>query len=253
MGARTCQGGEDRPAGALAGARVAVVGGASGMGLATACAAADEGASVVVVSHTQASVDRALGVLPGGSTGRAVDALDRPGLDALFTELGNVDHLVYTAAEPPLTGPITRLPVDDVRAAFQTRYFGALTTVSAAVPHVSAGGSITLTSGAAAVRPRGTSGVIASITGAMEALTRALAVELAPVRVNLVRPGFTRSDLWADLDEDVRDGLFKQTAESNLVGHVGETSELAQAYVYCMTQTYATGSIVTVDGGYALI
>lgn len=234
----------------LADNRIVIVGGGSGFGLATARGAAEAGAKVEVISHSDASVAHAIAQLPPGVSGHAVSALDQAKLAAVFGDIGPIDHLIYTAADKPLAGPISTMPVDDVRRAFETRYFGALNTIGCAVEHVRR--SITLTSGAASIRPRATSGVLASVCGAMEGLMRALAVELSPIRVNLVRPGFTNTGMWADLDEDARGALFQQTANTNLVGHVGEAVEVARAYLYCMTSTYATGSIVTVDGGYAL-
>jgi len=237
----------------LTGQRVAVVGGASGFGLASARAAADAGAHVTVLTRTQAGVDRALRELPPDAEGLVASVLEPPALESAFRQIGKVDHLVCTAGDQPVTGPITTLPMNEVRRAFETRYFGALASIQAAAPWLAATGSITLTSGAATVRPRSTSGALASVCGAMESLTRALAVELAPIRVNLVRPGFTRTEMWDDLDEESRAALFASAADTNLVGHVGEPTEVGRAYLYCMTQTYASGSIVTVDGGYSLV
>ena len=88
---------------------------------------------------------------------------------------------------------------------------------------------------------------------AMEGLTRALAVELAPIRVNIVAPGVVRSPLWASLSESDRAALYKHMAEKLPVGHVGEVEEIAQTYLYLMGQTYATGEVVRVDGGGALM
>lgn len=237
----------------IEGAKVVVVGGASGMGLATARLAAESGARVTIISHNGARLNQAVAALPDGTAGHVADAVDAQVVGQLFSEMGEFDHLVYTAADHPKSGPITKLAIDEVRKAFAVRYFGALTVLQAAVPHLRKSGSITLTSGGAAVRPGATSGVVASITGAMEALTRALAMELAPIRVNLIRPGFTRTSLWDELPDAVRERLFTDNATKSLVGHIGEATELAQAYLYCMTQTYATGSILTVDGGFSLV
>ena len=87
----------------------------------------------------------------------------------------------------------------------------------------------------------------------MEGLTRALAVELAPIRVNIVSPGVVRTPLWAGMPEADREALYRQMAETLPVGHVGEAAEIAEAYLYLMRQGYGTGQVVTVDGGAVLV
>jgi NAD(P)-dependent dehydrogenase (short-subunit alcohol dehydrogenase family) len=87
----------------------------------------------------------------------------------------------------------------------------------------------------------------------MNALTRALAVELAPIRVNAVSPGVVRSPLWSAMPPAERDDFYQQTGQSLPVGRVGEVEEIAQAYLFCMTQQFATGSVFTVDGGSVLV
>lgn len=94
--------------------------------------------------------------------------------------------------------------------------------------------------------------VAASICGAVESLTRALAVELAPIRVNAVCPGVVRSPLWASMTQASREQLYRDTAASVPAGRVGEVEDIAYAYLYCLTQPFATGSVVTVDGGTTL-
>lgn len=237
----------------LASKRVVIVGGTSGIGFATARAALDAGAEVVVASAKQSSVDRALGQLPSGTTGRALDVSDFTAVESFFADVGEMDHLVYTAGEALIVMPLAELDIDQARSFFQTRYFGALSVVRAAAPHIRAGGSITLTTGAAGHRPRPGWSVGASVCGAVEALTRALAVELAPVRVNAVCPGVVRSPLWAEMDKAEREQMYRGMAASLPVGHVGEPEEIAHAYLYCMAQTYATGSVLTVDGGHVLV
>lgn len=237
----------------LQGRTVVVVGGGSGFGRATAVAAAGAGATVIVLSRSRTGVDATLAELPPSAIGHTLDVLDERALTKAFDDIGRLDHLVYSAGDSPVGGAITSLPMGEVRRAFETRYFGALTAVRRAVGHLHPAGSITLTSGAATVRPRSTSGALASVCGAMEALTRALAVELAPIRVNVVRPGFTRTGMWDVLDDAAREKMFATAAKTSLVGHVGEAAEVGRAYLYCMTQTYATGSVVTVDGGYSLV
>jgi NAD(P)-dependent dehydrogenase (short-subunit alcohol dehydrogenase family) len=133
-----------------------------------------------------------------------------------------------------------------------TAYSGALWAAHAAAPHLNPGGSITLTTGIAGRRPGPGWAVAASICGAVESLTRALAVELAPIRVNAVAPGVVRSPLWASMTPASRDQLYRDTAASIPAGRVGEVADIAHAYLYCLTQPFSTGSILTVDGGTVL-
>ena len=232
--------------------RVIVLGGTSGIGFATAKAAACRGAQVTVVSRRPASVDRALADLPPGTHGRAADLTDPGQVRRLFDDLGSIDHLVFTAGEPLALMSLDTLDLDKARDFFTLRYFSVLSAVRAAIPHLRPGGSITLTTGVAAHRPGPGWAVAASICGAVESLTRALAVELAPIRVNAVSPGVVRSPLWASMTEASREQLYRDTAAAIPAGRVGEVDDIAQAYLFCLTQPFATGSILTVDGGAVL-
>ncbi|MEU6321359.1 SDR family oxidoreductase [Streptomyces sp. NPDC047009] len=110
-----------------------------------------------------------------------------------------------------------------------------------------------LTTGTAGRRPLPGSTVAASLCGAMESLTRALALELAPIRVNAVSPGVVRTDVWRELPQDEQSGLFESSAASLPVGRVGEPADIAEAYLYLMRGGYSTGSVVVVDGGGVLV
>jgi NAD(P)-dependent dehydrogenase (short-subunit alcohol dehydrogenase family) len=232
--------------------RVVVLGGTSGIGFATAKAAACRGAQVTVVSRRPASVDRALADLPPGTHGRAADLTDPGQVRRLFQDLGSIDHLVFTAGEPLALMSLDTLDLKKARYFFTLRYFGALSAVHVALPHLRPGGSITLTTGIAGQRPGPGWAVTASICGAVESLTRALAVELAPIRVNAVSPGVVRSPLWASMTQASREQLYRDTAAAIPAGRVGEVDDVAQAYLYCLTQPFTTGSVLTVDGGAVL-
>lgn len=236
----------------MTGQRVVVLGGTSGIGLATARAAADRGARVVVASGREASVQRALGQLPEGAIGHSVDVRDGASLEAFFDGLGAFDHLIYTAGEALNFIPLSKLDSETAHKFFEIRYFGALAAVRAAVSQLRSDGSITLIGGSAGQRPGPGWALAASICGAMEGLTRALALELAPVRVNLVSPGVVRSPLWGEMDAEEREQMYAAVAKSP-VGHVGEVEEIAQAFMYCIEQTYASGTVIAVDGGSLLV
>ncbi|MEU4601679.1 SDR family oxidoreductase [Kribbella sp. NPDC023972] len=229
--------------------RVVVLGGTSGIGLATAQLAAAEGATVIVASSNPESVKRVLETLPPSATGDAVDLTDAGAVKAFFDGLEPFDHLVFTAGEPLTLLEVESIELARARQAFELRYFGALGAVSAAAPRIRPGGSVVLTTGAAADRPGPGWSVAASICGAVDALVRALAVELAPLRVNAVKPGVVRTPLWSGLSPEM---LYEETAKTLPVGRVGEPSDIAAAYVYLMNQGFATGAIISVDGGHVL-
>jgi NAD(P)-dependent dehydrogenase (short-subunit alcohol dehydrogenase family) len=179
---------------------------------------------------------------------------DEDAVRVFFSRLGPFDHLVYTAGEPLLNGPLADTEIQTIRRFFDTRYFGALTAVKYGAPNISAGGSISLISGTASFQPDPGTTAPASVLAALEGLTRALAVELAPIRVNAVQPGILRSEMWEHLPEDERTALFNAVADSLLVGNrrVGEPSDVAETFLYLMRSQHTTGTVIKIDGGSTL-
>ena len=233
--------------------RVVLLGGTSGIGLATAESAQAAGACVVVVSSRSERVAKALAVLGERAEGHAVDMTDEAAVQRLFERLGPFDHLVYSAGDALQMGPLAETGLDAVRRAFDVRVFGAIAAVRHAVPHLRAGGSIVLTSGVASLRPKKGWTVAASICGAMEAFMRALAIELAPLRVNVVSPGFVRTPLWDPIPEASREAMYADVGAALPVGRVGEARDVARTYLHLMTNPYSTGQVVVVDGGGVLV
>jgi NAD(P)-dependent dehydrogenase (short-subunit alcohol dehydrogenase family) len=236
----------------LKNARVLVIGGTSGIGLGVASAAAERGAIPIVVSRQQSSVDRALSELPEHARGATVDLTDLPALERLAVDIGDIEHLVFTAGESLELAPLAELTPEVITRFFQTRFVGALTAVRVFAPHITAGGSITLTSGTAADQP-GFGALPVSVCGAMNALTKALAVELAPIRVNVVAPGVVRTPLWVAMSDSDRQAMYDQAAQQLPLGRIGEVADIARAYLYCMEQEFGTGIVLTVDGGTVLV
>ena len=237
----------------LNGKRVVVLGGTSGIGLATAKAAQREGAVIVVASSRRQRVDSALSALRGTAQGEAVDLSDEARVRAFFERVGAFDHLVFCAGETLHLQTLGKMELDQARGFVNLRFWGAFMAVKYASPHIRTGGSITLTTGVAALRPRKGWTVAASICGAVEALTLALAVELAPIRVNAVCPGVVRTELWSDMIEADRAAMYRDIGQKLPVGRVGEADDLAQAYLYLMREGYSTGQVIVVDGGAVLV
>jgi NAD(P)-dependent dehydrogenase (short-subunit alcohol dehydrogenase family) len=235
----------------LKNARVLVIGGTSGIGLGVASAVAEHGGIPIVASRQQSSVDRALATLPDNARGVTVDLTDTTALDRLADEVGAIEHLVYTAGDTLELVPLSALTPGTINSFLLVRFVGALTAIRVFASRISPGGSITLTSGTAAERP-GLGVLPTAVCGAVNAMTRALALELAPLRVNTVAPGPIRTPLWDSLGEADRQAVYDRFASGLPVGRIGEVGDTARAYVYLMEQEFGTGVVLTVDGGSTL-
>ncbi|GHH87949.1 short-chain dehydrogenase [Streptomyces sulfonofaciens] len=237
---------------ALSGQRIVVIGGSSGMGLATARAAAAAGAAVTIASSDEGRLKAALAQLPDTCEGAVADTRDEADVAALFDHVGELDHVVYTAGDTVRPQPLADLPLDAARELFEVRFWGAVATVKHAARRVRPGGSIVLTSGTVAVRPAPGTALAAGAAAATEGLTRGLAAELAPVRVNAVRPGAVRTPLWDPVPEPQRAALFATLADRTLTKSIGGADEIAAAHLYLMENRFVTGTVLTVDGGAVL-
>jgi NAD(P)-dependent dehydrogenase (short-subunit alcohol dehydrogenase family) len=237
----------------LTGSRVILLGGSSGIGLATAKKVAAEGAGVVIVSGNRHRVDEALKELPAGSEGYAIDLSQEENIRDFFSSVGRFDHLVYSAGENLVLSRIGQTEVSHAREFFTIRFWGAFAAVKYAAPLINQGGSIGLTSGTASIRPGAGWSVASAICGAMEGLVRALAVELAPIRVNCVVPGVISTPLWDSMDPLAREEIFHQVSKSSLVRRVGQPDDVADGFLYLMKQRNGTGQSLLIDGGAALV
>jgi len=233
--------------------RVVVVGGSSGIGLAVAEQVAAQGAQVVIVSSNAERIQKAVESISGEARGQAVDVSDERALAAFFSKLGPFDHLVFTAGDTLHLHDLASTDLQQARRAFELRYWAALAAVKYGSPYIRKEGSIVLTTGIAGQRPQKGWVIAASVCGTIEALTRALAVELAPIRVNAVSPGVVRTNLWQNMSAPERERLFESVGSSLPVGRVGEASDIAQAYLFLMQEGFATGQTVVVDGGTVLV
>ena len=240
----------------LNGKRIIILGGSSGIGFAVAQRAAREGSEVVIASHNADRVGRAvteLRKLAPGASGHAVDLRSESAIHSFFEASGQFDHLVYTAGEELLIKPLLELELGAARAFFELRYWGALAAIQAALPRLAKDGSIVLSSGTAARRPFPGFVIGSGICGAMEATTRVLAVELAPIRVNIVTPGFVDTELWSNVPSAARQQMFRDAAAKLPVGHIGTADEVAEHYLSFMRGSYVTGQALVVDGGGVLV
>jgi NAD(P)-dependent dehydrogenase (short-subunit alcohol dehydrogenase family) len=233
--------------------RVVILGGSSGIGFAVAQQAASFGAEVLIASSSPERVRKAVDSIPGKAQGHPLDVSNEEALQSFFKKIGSFDHLVFTAGDSLFMQDLASADLKQARRAFELRYWAALAAVKYGHTHIRKHGSIVLTTGIASQRPQKGWVVAASVCGTIEALTRALAVELAPIRVNAVSPGVVRTNLWHTMSEPEREQLFQSIGKNLPVGRVGEADEIARAYLFLMQEGFSTGQIVVVDGGTVLV
>ena len=228
----------------LAGKKVVVVGGSSGIGLATAELAKREGADVIIASRNAERLDAIAEKM--NAIAIPADVTNDESVARLFKSCGPVDHVVVTAAQLR-TGPFKSVAMEDVRSTMEGKFWGAWRVARAA--DIRPGGSLTLVSGFLSIRPRPNSAIVSAANGALELLARALALELAPVRVNAVSPGIIDTPIRAAMPEEARREMLAKTAAALPVGRVGVGDDIARQILGFMTIGFVTGSIVYVDGG----
>ncbi|AUG55117.1 SDR family oxidoreductase [Thalassospira marina] len=232
---------------------VLVVGGSSGIGLASAKTALAAGANVTIASRSKAKLEAALAELQNDATPdqrvaiAVLDTGDNDAVNAFFAGNDAWDHIVVSAAQTP-TGPVRGLSLADARQAMESKFWGAYHIARAA--KLTDNASLTLVTGFLAERPSTKSVMQGAINAALDGLTRGLALELAPVRVNAVSPGLIVTPLWDRVGtREELDKLFASAAESLPVKRVGQPQDIANAIHYLMITPFATGTTVRVDGG----
>ena len=234
--------------GALSGSHVVVIGGSSGIGLAVARAALAAGAAVTAGAR---NVGRLAEELPA-ATAIQIDVTDDASVSEAFEAIGELDHLVCTAAAgfPP---GLLRAPAEDVRALVESKLWGQYRCARAAAPAMAAGGSMTFTSGIRSRRPVDGTGAFALANSAVEGMARGLAVEIAPIRVNVIAPGTIDTPLFAIMPPEVRAKRFERMAAQTAVGRVGTAEEVAGVVMTLIANGYITGTVIDIDGGALLV
>ncbi|HSO18645.1 MAG TPA: SDR family oxidoreductase [Desulfosarcina sp.] len=231
----------------LRGQSVVVIGGSSGMGLAVARKASQAGARVVIASRSADKLQAAARRIGGDVHWQMVDTTDEASVADLFERLGTVDHLAVPGSSVK-TGPLRELPLADARFTMQSKFWGPYLCAKHA--RLNDTGSITFFSGILSRRPGMNDALLASVNAAVEAMGRALAKDLAPVRVNVLSPGMTAgTGAYLKIPEAAREAMFASVAGRLPVGRVGRPEDIADAVVMLMTNGFITGVVLDVDGG----
>jgi len=229
--------------------RYVIIGGTSGIGLATVKLAIESGHTVAAVGRDTAKFHAAESL---GATAKQLDAADQTACIQYFSEVGPFDHLVLCASGAAGSGAFRDLDLNELRKGFEGKFWPQVICAQAALNSINKEGSITFI-GAISSRAQqpGTSG-LAAINAALEAMVPVLASELRPLRVNAVVPGVVDTPWWSRVPDEARKNLFEQLAKQVAVGRVGKPEDLASAIMLLTTNTFITGTILDCDGGWKL-
>ena len=252
----------------LEGKHILVIGGSSGIGYGVAEASLESGAIVTVSSSRQAKVDAAVTSLKGSYPEAKVSGIAsnlgdpvtvEDALEALFKQAtamsGQISHVVFTAADALALGALQETSVEMVYKAAQMRMIAPLITGKVAARYLdkSAKSSFTITTGVAAEKPGKGWAAVAYFAGGVQGLTKALATDLGPIRVNCVRPGYVNTGLWDGMGEEAKEAFFREAGGKMPVGRLGEIEDVVEAYLWFMKDANVTGTIAGTDSGAMLI
>jgi len=231
---------------------VIIVGGSSGIGLATAQRLLDASFQVTITGRDLKRLDVAKEALQGRAKMVAADASDAGKMKAFFEQIGEFDHLVLALGSGKGGGPFSAVSLDDVKKGFEEKVFSHFGCAQAALPFLRKDGSITFIAAvtAHAAMP-GTSGIGAA-NAAVAALVPILAAELRPLRVNGVSPGVIDTPWWDFLTENQKTSVFAEYAAKSPIGRVGTPDDVARAIDSLIENTFMTGQTIICDGGLCL-
>ena len=224
----------------FSGKKAIVLGGTSGIGLATAEMLRDGGAAVIAGGRREGEID--------GMECVQVDVLDREALAALFEKHAGFDCLVNAATGGPRAiGPFLEMDLDGFQNSF-AKLWGYTNSVRLAAPQMSNSGAIVLYSGYPARKWRSGTIAIGSVGGAVEAFIRLAANEIAPIRINGVCPGLIDTPM-SPLEGDARETYYRDGTAGHLIPRAGSAEEVASGGIFVLQNEFVTGTIVDVDGG----
>ena len=229
---------------------VLVIGGSSGIGYATAAGALAQGAKVTIASRSDEKLRAAQASLPGPVQARPLDVGDTAAADAFFAAAPAYDHIVVSGAAFKF-GTVREQNIDDAYAAMNVKFWGAYRV--ARMAKIAPAGSIVFVSGFLSRRPKPNMVLVGAINAALETLAQGLALEMAPIRFNVVSPGIIDTPTRAAMPAEARKALLENTAKALPVKRVGQAEDCAEQILLMLRNTFMTGSVVYVDGGGLLI
>ncbi|MBW4594948.1 MAG: SDR family oxidoreductase [Brasilonema angustatum HA4187-MV1] len=241
----------------LSGKKVVITGLSSGVDLAIANKMVEVGAKVVLSHSSQEKLNEAIALISGEIEAKTVDVSNEDSVNAFFEQIGNFDHLVVTAMgdRNMPRSLLAEMSTQTAQGAME-KFWGTFFAVRASLKNIATDGSITLTSSVSMFKPSKMGGIsaIAAANGAVAVFGRSLALEIAPIRVNVIAPGLIEdTTIWSSQSESERSDLTKWAETALPVQHLGQPEEVAQAVLSLISNPYITGVTLPVDGGVTLL
>ncbi|WP_242217612.1 SDR family oxidoreductase [Bacillus cereus group sp. BfR-BA-01380] len=232
--------------------KIVIIGGSSGIGLETARLAIMHGSEVIIASRSEEKLQRAKDQLGGNVTIHVLDTTQEQQVQSFFKQVGTIDHLVVTAAETS-GGSFIDTDTAAARQLFENKFWGQFYAAKYGAPNIAGNGSITLFSGVVAYKSMIGSATLGAVNAAVSNLGQTLALELAPIRVNVVSPGIIDTPSRSKMAEAARNKFYTDLGNKLPAGRVGKAEDVAQAVLYAMQNGFVTGTVLHVEGGHTLI
>ena len=232
--------------------KIVVMGASQGMGFATAQLLANQDNEIIMVSKTKERIEKAAKEIGKNVMPKTLDFTDELSVKNFFEEIGNFDHLLLIGAGLPAWGAFTQFETQALKNAFDTKFFGYYYSSKHAIPYLRKDGSILMVIGGAARKGMpGTAG-LAAVNGALLAMGKTMAVELAPIRINIVSSGVVDTPAYNWMTEEQKEAFFQQIGEKLPVGRIGKPNEIAHIIEAITDNQFMTGAIIDIDGGGSL-
>ncbi|KOS01799.1 SDR family oxidoreductase [Paenibacillus polymyxa] len=231
--------------------KIVIIGGSSGIGLETAKQVISLGAEVVIASRSEDKLHKAKEMLGPRAAIYVLDTSDEQQVKSFFGKVGPYDHLIVSAAETS-GGSFLQLETDQARKLFENKFWGQYYAAKYGASQLSTEGSITLFSGVVAYKPMIGSSALGAVNAAVSNLGQTLALELAPIRVNVVSPGIIDTPSRSKMPENTRNQFYDTVAHKLPVKRVGLAEDVARGVLYLIQNQFVTGTVLHVDGGHIL-
>ena len=239
----------------------------TGLGFGVAEACIEHGFSKIFLSSSQQSrVDGAIAKLKKSYPSTSADIIGLPcdlgtedtlesNIQDLFSKVGTVDHIIFTAGDRLASKPLSEVDFPFIKKAGMVRFFAPLLVGKYGPKHLSGGptSSITLTTGGVSEHPIPNWSVVGSYATGLQGMTRQLALDLKPIRVNIISPGAVDTELWDHMSAGQKSAMMEGFSKSCATGKVGQVEDVVESYLYCMRDHNLTGSMISTNGGHLIM